>query len=178
MKIAYSISFTRICIKWLLVIGLTGVSTGASSDQFEKELLKKLQREQFIDVTKTIFATETADQKLQNVYMNYMLLKTCVEIRQDYIVQFVSPTEFSTAKKHTKAIEKHFKPTLKLSTDVVWNNAVKFLQKNPQASGADTFKVLRNQPLESLKADCETFVFRDGVFTDLILGKEKVSKDF
>jgi hypothetical protein len=163
----------------VLLLGLLCSSSfaNAAGEQYSQEELNLITKQLYINKIVPFLAKATPDGKLAEIYGYTIIIKTCIEIRQDYAIQFISPSEYEKAKNNTKRIESYLKPSLKMSTDEIWNRTIKYLQKFPP-SNVDVLESIRNESFDLQKEDCKNNLYYNNKFTELLLGKQSISKDF
>lgn len=97
---------------------------------------------------------KTSEGKLIEFYKIFQMVQTCHEMRKDYAVQFISVSDYIDSQKRMRAIENHFKPTLKTkTTDELWRMA------EVEIRGADIFSDSeKNLGLDNLRLDVITIL--------------------
>lgn len=176
MKITVAKLITKDIFNTLLLINLLGVSTLSvarpSDAEMTQNLLNTVQKQQYVKQAQNVIDNGSPDLKLEEAYKHLMIIKICVKVRSGYVAQAISAPEYKATKNNAKNIEDHLKPDLTKSTDDIWSTAGK------RISDANLTSAFRNLPFNNLKTECENILYVNRFYTEQLLGKEEMLKDF
>lgn len=147
----------------------------------EEERLQKKREEAFRKLQEY---RNSPQGRLENIYINYQIIKHCYELRTDKAVQFITRQQFNDTRDMMKEFEKEFGKTIDKDTrDNLWekafNNNIKF--QTIIGTTINRFDYITQTNISDVmtaKQECDFSYSEFLSYEKAILGEKVISKDF
>lgn len=116
--------------------------------------------------------SKTPDARLLNAYSTFQTIEKCVKVREGYELIYFTANEYQDAKTRIKKIEAKLKPSLKSTTDQLWQQASRRNAESPQYIHLELTSFELGQQICTSSHTSLRFI------TDELFGQELPTKSF